>query len=165
VTNVTELDDDDQIKVDAVNLTENSNLDVEKFYSDNFKWKKLPKNIEKVFKNINEIQIINAELPEVTKDDLEVFSKLINLWLYNNKLKYLREDVFASNLQLETIDLHANQISHVDPRTFSHLNKLRLLRLERKVCQSLSDALTRSFIVKMISEIENSSCVSVELVI
>jgi Leucine-rich repeat (LRR) protein len=140
-------------------------LDVEKFYSDNFKWKKLPKNILKVFMNINEIQIINAELPEVTKDDLEVFSKLINLWLYNNKLKYLRDDVFASNLQLETIDLHGNQISHVDPRTFSHLNKLRLLRLERNVCQSLSDALTRSSVVKMVSEIENTSCTSVEFVI
>jgi hypothetical protein len=158
---------DERVQIHAVNgthLSGKSNCNIEKFYSILIEWKKFPTNIEKIFRNLIEVQVARAELSEVTREDLEVFPMLVYLGLHGNRIKFLREDVFTNNLQLEMIDLQNNRFSHIDPRTFSHLKKLKLLDLKgyNNVCESLFFANNKTDVMNMVKSIESGSCFSAE---
>ena len=47
------------------------------------------------FKNIKHVWIYNAELEEITKDDLKQFGdNLRRLWLYGNQIEVIESDLF-----------------------------------------------------------------------
>jgi hypothetical protein len=120
-----------------------------------------PKNVEKVFKNIQVTTICNSKLQVITKDDLKVFPQLRVAHFNSNELRVIAADTFEFNPDLERIDLEHNLIFHIEPHTFDGLMKLEKLYLtyNDKNC-GVVGAVTESEIVAIIEDINAKKCFS-----
>lgn len=94
-----------------------------------------PKNLSKIFPNLQELEISHCKLKEIEADDLKGFDKLITLSLANNCLKYLPDDLFKHVPNLQYADFSNNNISLrlLDPlRNHRHLelqgNKIKNIK-------------------------------------
>lgn len=95
-----------------------------------------PKNIDKVFRSLTAISIVNAHLEELTEEDLRPFPNLEFLHVSSNNLKRLVRDLFENNLQLKGIDLSGNQqLSHIAPHIFDKLEYLEALDVRGNNCK------------------------------
>lgn len=120
----------------------------------------MPSNIENVFPNLIVLYIYYSNLTQITSEDLKPFTKLEALYLTENFIEFIPEDLFTYNPKLEVIWLFGNEIQHIDTKAFSNLNKLRVLRLHNNACKSLTDADTRFNVLEMIEKIEQGVCQS-----
>ncbi|KAG5669033.1 hypothetical protein PVAND_016935 [Polypedilum vanderplanki] len=118
---------------------------------------KFPRNIDKFFKNLSLIGIFESKLAEITQIDLMVFPQLRHLYLSHNKIRVIKNDLFKFNQRLEVILLYKNEILHIDSRSFSELNKLRMLYLGLNICK-FGNARTRNEVLGLLEKIENGSC-------
>ncbi|KAG5667766.1 hypothetical protein PVAND_015736 [Polypedilum vanderplanki] len=130
---------------------------------DNLKY--FPRNLGNVFKNLELIFILRSNLIEITSEDLKPFPKLKFLRLHGNSIEIIREDLFIHNPELEAFSLDDNKIIHIDPKTLSHLNKLRSVGLSDNICKfNKSNAETRSEVLEVVKEIEQGKCQSPNLI-
>ncbi|KAL7023592.1 hypothetical protein ACKWTF_012697 [Chironomus riparius] len=93
-----------------------------------------PSGLDKMFKNLRAIQIMNSGLKKVHVSDLKPFHNLVDLCLFSNELEVLEENLFEFNPNLEYINLNANKITYIDPNVFDKLTKLRILSLAINPC-------------------------------
>jgi Leucine-rich repeat (LRR) protein len=70
-----------------------------------------PKNIPKIFPNLQELEITNCKLKEIEAEDLKGLDKLISLKLANNCLRYLPDDLFKHVPNLQYADFSDNNIN------------------------------------------------------
>ncbi len=83
---------------------------------------------------LNDLRMDNNNLDFFPKN---VFKDLVNLRsisLANNKLEYLPKRLFENNKILGTVVFKGNPIKAVNPKMFSHLNKLKYLDLSGPNC-------------------------------
>jgi hypothetical protein len=117
-----------------------------------------PRGITKYFKNINYVSINNANLIEISKEDLKEFGdKLKELYLQFNKIEVIEADLFTYNKNLQLIDLRVNKIKHIDDGAFDHLKNLNQLILHENPCTPpgiTADAKSRSEVMKLIKTVE-----------
>lgn len=73
----------------------------------------VPSAITNHFRNLTILVIAHGGLKEVTKADLKPFKQLKGLYLDNNKLAVLEEDLFVHNPKLQEINFSKNQLSHI----------------------------------------------------
>ncbi|KAG5668003.1 hypothetical protein PVAND_015960 [Polypedilum vanderplanki] len=118
---------------------------------------KIPEGFEEIFKNINYINIDNTKLAEVTKNDLQVFPMLTQLWLPRNEITKISRDTFDKNNLLKVIVLYENKISHIDTFTFLHLIHLVKLDLDGNQCKNLDTAIGPN-VEYLVERIENGGC-------
>lgn len=94
----------------------------------------VPSGIADNFKNIKVLVIAFTGLKVITQADLKPLEKLQNLYIDNNKLTSLDDDLFAFNSKIEYINLSHNQIQSVGLTTFEPLTGLKELGLIDNVC-------------------------------
>ena len=93
-----------------------------------------PRGLNKFFKNLKKISIINTGLKEIHQSDLKDFPKLKHLYLYYNNLTKIEENLFNYNPNLELISLSFNKISNINPNVFDKLKKLKNLYFNSNPC-------------------------------
>jgi hypothetical protein len=120
-----------------------------------------PKNLDKVFPNLEAIAILHTKLQAITQDDLKVFPRLKFINIFKNQLKVITADTFRFNPKLERIDLDNNLIFHIEPHTFDGLRKLTALYLggNDENCH-LTDTTTKSDTAAMVQKVNNRKCYS-----
>ncbi|CAG9811098.1 unnamed protein product [Chironomus riparius] len=104
--------------------------DVNCFYSIEKNFQFFPKDLDKIFNNLEGIVIANAHIKEVHQNDLKPFTKLVHLGLHVNEIEIIDEDLFKFNPNLKMISLRDNKIKQIHSKVFDnlpHLVKLRLL--------------------------------------
>ncbi|KAG5670301.1 hypothetical protein PVAND_000577 [Polypedilum vanderplanki] len=126
-----------------------------------YNMKFLPANIENSFGNLILLQIWNTDYEKIHQKDLKGFRKLKYLFLSNNQLKIIETGLFQYNIELEFIWLNFNKITRIDSFAFSHLKKLRNLKMFGNECLN-SDKITRSDVIEFVKIIENGECSSNE---
>lgn len=110
---------------------------VQVFSSSNLSVSSFPQDLQKMFPNLKEIDIENAGLTRISKDDLrQTEEKLTFLSLRFNKISVIDSDLFIYNPNLATIDLFSNQIKIVGKGAFEILNKLTSMDFEGNSCLS-----------------------------
>jgi hypothetical protein len=99
----------------------------------------LPRGITNYFKNIERIVGSYANLQEISKVDLKPFgNKLTRLYLDNNKIKFLENDLFEFNRKLEVVHLQDNEITHIEDGAFKSIY-VNWMNLHRNPCTSDDD--------------------------
>jgi hypothetical protein len=93
-----------------------------------------PKNLHDIFPNLVAITIRQAALREIHQGNLKSFTKLKYLYLPDNAITSLDDDLFTFNLELEAIRFSGNKISEVHLTTFDNLNKLIYLDMRENRC-------------------------------
>jgi hypothetical protein len=120
-----------------------------------------PKNLDKVFPDLEAIVVYNTKLQAITQDDLKVFPRLKVANFYGNQLKIITADTFRFNPKLERIDLDQNLIFHIAPHTFDGLRKLTALDLHGndENCH-LTQATTKTDTAALVQKVNNGKCYS-----
>jgi len=83
-----------------------------------------PKGLEKIFNNLNVIDIESCGLKEIHQSDLKVFPNLLVFVLSGNEIEVIEEGLFDFNPNLELVGFEESKIIHIDPNVFDHLNNL-----------------------------------------
>jgi hypothetical protein len=120
-----------------------------------------PKNLDKVFPDLEAIAILYTSLQTITQDDLKVFPRLKFINIYENQLKVITADTFRFNPKLERIDLDNNLIFHIEPHTFDGLRKLTTLYLNDndENCH-LTNATTKTDTAALVQKVNIGMCYS-----
>jgi hypothetical protein len=120
-----------------------------------------PKNIEKVFPDLEAIVIYYTKLQAITQDDLKMFPRLKVAYFTDNQLKVITADTFRFNPKLERIDLDHNLIFHIEPHTFDGLPMLTAIHLQGNDdnCH-LTRATTKSDTAALVQKVNNRKCYS-----
>lgn len=146
VKNFQPSDDSSITHVQGQHDSNKSNDDVKQFLwsgnrNENLKvLKTFPKNVKKLFKNVEIIWIEHTNLEEISNEDLKEFGENLKvLGLTFNKIKKIDENLFKFNLNLEEISLQGNQIEKIKPKTFDGLGKLKILNLNKNPCLNDED--------------------------
>jgi Leucine-rich repeat (LRR) protein len=139
----------------AVNMTNDDvqGLSILSIYNMKF----LPTNIERFFAQLILLHIWNTDYEEIHQRDIKGFSKLKYLFVGNNQLRTIEGDLFSFNGDLEFVWMNFNKIARIDPLAFSHLTKLRNLKLFGNECVN-SDMSARSEVVDLVRRIEGGMC-------
>ncbi|KAL7013496.1 hypothetical protein ACKWTF_015425 [Chironomus riparius] len=137
--------------------TATSNADVMSFTADRKNIQYFPKGLPKVFKNLKVITILYGRLKEVTPEDLMPFKELLILNLMGNDLEVLQKDIFTSNTHLTQIYLNDNKLIHIDENVFTMLHKLTHLNLKINLCID-SQAINNATAVRKVIQEAQSLC-------
>jgi Leucine rich repeat len=94
-----------------------------------------PEGIDNFFPSVNELQIINSSLKTIDKYDLMAFTNLEFLNLPYNSLEVLRNDLFVFNPKLRYIYLNNNNLKFIGENVFDVLKATNFLAsLELNYC-------------------------------
>jgi len=104
-----------------------------------------PKGLDKIFKNLEMINIWNCQLKEIHQSDLKVFPNLVYFALSRNEIKWIEAGLFDFNPNLEYVGFHESSIIHIDPNVFDHLNELRYFQFWSVPCfnQDINDSIEK----------------------
>lgn len=135
---ITARDGDRYVKrVYGQHTAHKSSHDVKVFYSGESTINFFPQNLENVLPNTETIQINNANLKEITRDDLRPFGeKLKNLWLGTNDLELIEADLFDFTPNIEWIYLENNKIKNVESGALGKLHKLKNFNFVKNPCHT-----------------------------
>lgn len=161
---LTRLTDDCLVtKVTGKHLVQKSNSMVKFFRSENIDFACFPKNLEKLFVNLDRIQINHTKIATLTRSDLQPFgSRLRKLWFQNSLIEVIPADLFEDTKNLETISLVNNYIKYVGSGTFNNLRKLTIMFFQNNPCHPAGHAYDRTGVDTLIAEI-GSKCTDEEV--
>jgi len=113
-----------------------------------------PRGLDAIFKNLKGIYFHINGFKEIHQSDLKPFPKLIEfLVILSYQLEILEEGLFDFNPDLEYVNLHTNKITHIDPKVFDSLPKLRKLYLSSNTCIN-KDSYDRTAVLNLIKELK-----------
>lgn len=152
----TKGDDKNQsISVTGNHFSKLNDENIQGFISNNKLFNSFPQDLQKVFPNIKEIEINEAGLRNISKEDLKPYGvKLTFLSLRLNKIKLISLELFSNNPNLEAIDLFSNQIKAVEVGAFDSLLNLNSLDFEGNLCYSNEAFNDRIKVLKMMEKIK-----------
>lgn len=140
---ITSKNDREISKVKGEHKREKNDNDVTVFTSFGNTINFFPRCLTKFFKNINYIRISNANLTEISKEDLKDFNEnLKTLKLSYNQIEAIDGDLFEYNPNLGEIDFNMNKIVQIDTRAFSGIKNIKLLELSANPCTKELDSLS-----------------------
>jgi Leucine-rich repeat (LRR) protein len=111
-----------------------SNADIGILIIENQKCHYLPVSMQIHFPNVYHLDIRNSSLRAVTQDDLGMFPHLKYVYLRQNLIEILPQNLFAGNKMLQFINLNDNRIKSVAANVFDNLPELVSIAIERNVC-------------------------------
>jgi hypothetical protein len=94
----------------------------------------IPEGLGKFFPNIEGLSITASKLKKVEKKDLQQFPNLKMLYLSSNDLKFLPDDLFEGNLELQSFSLFANPVTHIGHNLVTPLMKLEAAIFPKGSC-------------------------------
>jgi Leucine-rich repeat (LRR) protein len=100
--------------------------------SPNFEF--LPKEIEKIFPNLEKITISRTGLKVLSSDDLKPFSKLKSLVVTESDLEELHPNLFEFNKGIEEVDLKGNKLKHLGVDFLKFASNLKSIDLSDNFC-------------------------------
>lgn len=92
---------------------------------------KIPKDLTKVFPNLLGFEILNSNLKELSRSDIEQFKTLKMFCCTKTYLKYLPGDLFNGFENLEWIDLGINDLEIIEPNILNGLDKLKMVSFSK----------------------------------
>jgi len=126
------------------------NNDVNCFYADNKNFQFFPKDLDKIFGNLERIIIANANIREVHQGDLKPFTNLVYLALHINEIEIIEEGLFNYNTDLILISLRNNKIKYIHSKVFDNLPHLDTLRLLDNQCIDKDSQLNSTAVMETI---------------
>jgi Leucine-rich repeat (LRR) protein len=130
-----------------------SHADVLGFHSWNKTINFMPRGLIDVFPNLILIDIGTAGMKEIHQSDLKDFPRLKDLYLFNNDITTIEQDLFKFNTELELIELGHNKITQIYPTVFDHLSQLSRLWLWSNECIN-HHAFNRSAVESLIKRVK-----------
>lgn len=100
----------------------------------NFKLEKIPQGFTNFFKNLEELQISNADLKSIKSEDLIEYKNLTTLSLRGNLLTILPSGLFGNTKNLEFIDFSFNRLKYIDTDIFDDVPNLRQAFFMNNIC-------------------------------
>lgn len=100
------------------------NEDVDRLVIDSVPLEVIPRNLYKIFPNLQVLVIEACNLKKITKDDLFGLGELNILSLQCNNLTSLPVDLFENTRKVERIFLSDNKIERVSSKMFAPLDKI-----------------------------------------
>jgi len=94
---------------------------------------KIPKNFEQLFKNVKVLCIKQCNLEKIERKDLQNFSCLREVWMPNNKLKLLPDNLFIDHPKVEKLSFSNNQISVIGEKILEPLEDLRYANFNKNL--------------------------------
>lgn len=107
---------------------------VELLLIDEQKMKFMPENLENFFTNLKGIIIDSSELISITKSDLKPFDKLKIIFIGNNNIEELENDLFEGNKSLEWINFMNNFTKRIGSEILNQLNDIKFVNFQRNSC-------------------------------
>jgi hypothetical protein len=138
-----------------------TNSDVEAVYFTNLpQMQFFPANIQTQFPNLKAIYIGSTGLKELTQADLKPFSKLEDFHAQWSQLTKIEKNLFEFNPQLKIIWLNDNQITHIEPLTFSNLSKLETLWISGNKCKMNFEKVVNSVsdVKSLVRKVDTGGC-------
>lgn len=157
---VTSKDDRSITKVLGTHNSRKNNDNVKFFDAIGKTVQYFPKDLEKIFPNLEVFQIYGSSLKEISNEDLKGFENLKMLWLSTNNIEAINRRLFEFNQNLEWIDFSYNKIKHVDVRAFEGLNMLKSLVFDSNPCHSGNAVNDPSAVGELVVQIEGK-CIDV----
>lgn len=93
-----------------------------------------PSGVGNLFQNITILLVTHSGLKFLTADVLEPFEEIKGLYLNNNQLTSIGNDLFTHNKNLREINLSGNRISSIAITVFDSLSSLQKLDLTMNMC-------------------------------
>lgn len=94
----------------------------------------LPKGLEEMFPQLQEIYIENSKLKLIRKQDIEKFKALKSLLIQWNEIEELGKDLFESQREIRGLSFRQNKIKFIEEGIFDPLDKLEHLWLGNNTC-------------------------------
>lgn len=82
----------------------------------------IPHGFYGVYTQIIKFTVVRSKLKEIHQSDFSQFPELKILWLYDNDLEILENNLFEKNLKLEEIEFQNNKIWFIGDETFTKLS-------------------------------------------
>ena len=120
-----------------------------------------PRGLNKIYKNLKGISIVSNGFKEIHQSDLKDFPKLMNLYLYSKNIEILEENLFEFNPNLELVHINTNIITHIDPKVFDRLIKLKYLYLQLNTCINMA-AINNPTDLQSIIKIAKLNCTNLD---
>lgn len=111
-----------------------TNVDVQFLYLQKINLQRLPREIEKIFPNLEGIELHNANVTSLVPEDLKPFPNLLVFSSYFNRIEAIDGDLFKNNLKLKWVIFHANQLKHVGHNLLTNLVDLEFVNFETNPC-------------------------------
>jgi BTB/POZ domain len=89
-----------------------------------------PKNLHKVFPNLNALSIDNCGLKEISREDLIGLEKLEDICLPQNKLRSLPHDLFEGMVNLKEITFNENKLEFLRSKLLDPIAVNGIIRLD-----------------------------------
>lgn len=118
-----------------------SNDDVQGFIVKSQNISVIPKNIEKLFPNLINIEVKSSHLLEVTKKTFTGLHQLEKVSLANNFISSLPQDALSELKNLKSLELSNNKLKQLHYKTFFHNQQIEVLRLEGNQLASIHEQL------------------------
>ncbi|KAL7013274.1 hypothetical protein ACKWTF_015311 [Chironomus riparius] len=126
--------DDQELEFIGNHLNCKTSNDVTFIYFCNCNLNKLPKNLSKVFPNLNIISIYNSKLKTICKNDLSGFKQLKIFRCFNNDIEFVPGDLFEDSKCMEWIEFYINKkLKIIEPNLLDKLENLKCVNLERNL--------------------------------
>lgn len=104
------------------------------FYSKRNIFQYFPTGLQKHFSSLLGIYITYGQMKSIHQKDLQLYSKLELLDLYNNEIEVIEDNLFKFNPNLVAISFHSNNIFHISYTAFSGLTELSSLSMGSNIC-------------------------------
>ncbi|KAL7035926.1 hypothetical protein ACKWTF_008626 [Chironomus riparius] len=111
-------------------IQEKSNDQVVGFHSNGKNVQYVPKNLDKYFKNIKNIDIVHGRVKGIHQSDMKPFPKLVYCGFMDNDIEILENDLFDFNPDLQLVSFWNNKILIIRAAVFEKLPKLTWLYLD-----------------------------------
>ncbi|CAG9811222.1 unnamed protein product [Chironomus riparius] len=126
--------DDQELEFIGNHLNCKTSNDVTFIYFCNCNLNKLPKNLSKVFPNLNIIVISYSKLKTICKNDLSGFKKLKIFSCCNNDIEFVPGNLFEDLRCLEWITFYINKkLKIIEPNLLNKLENLKCVHLEKNL--------------------------------
>lgn len=121
-------------EVSQNHLTGKNNSDVKNLMIRNQVLGLVPRNIGDFFPNLEALDIVNAEITEISRGDFAGLPQLRQLDFFRNNISHLGSNLFEGSPLMEAFSLYYNPVSRVGYDAFKGLDQLTSLHFSVTKC-------------------------------
>lgn len=123
--------------VSSNHLPGKSNKEVIGLYIRDQSIKVVPKDIAKLYPNINSLSLVNIDLKTIARSDFEPFPQLESLQIQYNFIDSLPNDLLQSTPKLKIVVFKGNHLRYIGVNIFNNLPRLTVANFQKNPCIDL----------------------------